>query len=119
MKQRLTLFLTAVVVGLIGNPAWAGFTPKFDSFGPLPAATYGGTGIPNDPSAITTIVDGSNTITLGLTATPRYYNPAIKNDGAGTFSVLPARTTVIRTTREAPVHPHIREQPGISITTSM
>lgn len=59
---------------------------SFDQFGSLPAATFGGSGIPNDAVAITTIQDGANFITLGLTATPRFGSPAVTNDGLGTFT---------------------------------
>lgn len=53
----------------------------FDYFGDLSAATFGGTGIPNDNVAVTSQDD----VTLGLTATARYANPSVTNDGAGTF----------------------------------
>jgi PEP-CTERM motif len=61
-------------------------TPTFGSFGMLGAATFGGSGIPNDDVAITTITDGANTITLGLTATQRHQNPALSDNNAGVFS---------------------------------
>jgi len=61
-------------------------TPTFGSFGTLAAATFGGTGIPNDDVAITTITDGGNTITLGLSATQRHLNPALSDNNAGVFS---------------------------------
>lgn len=64
-------------------------TPGYDTFGNLAGATFGGSGIPTDPTAITTFVQDngtfSSTITLGLTAHQRYSNPALTNDGAGTF----------------------------------
>ncbi len=59
----------------------APITPTYDTFGTLSGATFGGTGIPNHAVAITTIGD----VTLGLTAHARYSNPAVSNDGAGTF----------------------------------
>lgn len=59
--------------------------PTYTTFGALPAANFNGTGIPNDAVAITTIIHGSNTITLGLTATPRYSSPSVTNNGAGDF----------------------------------
>ncbi len=67
----------------------AAISPTFDTFGTLPGATFGGSGIPNDAVAITTIMDGMNTITLGLTAFQRFANPPISNDGAGTFTAGP------------------------------
>ena len=56
-------------------------TPTGTTFGSLPAATFGGSGIPNNAVEITTI----GGLTLGLTATQRFANPAVTNDGAGTF----------------------------------
>ncbi len=61
-------------------------SPTFDVFGPLPEATFSGSGIPNHSVAITSFVDGANTITLGLTATQRFGEPPVTNDGAGTFT---------------------------------
>ncbi len=55
------------------------------TFGTLAAATFGGSGIPNNAVEIATIVDGGRTITIGLTAHQRYVNPPLTNDGAGTF----------------------------------
>ncbi len=51
------------------------------TFGPLPEATFGGSGIPNDAVMVSSFGD----VTLGITATPRYASPALTNDGAGTF----------------------------------
>lgn len=62
-------------------------TPTYTTFGTLAAANFGGTGIPNDAVAITTIVVGQDVITLGLTAHERFANDPVLNDGAGTFSV--------------------------------
>ena len=59
--------------------------PTFDMFGPLPEATFGGSGIPNDNVAITELMLNGFDITLGLSATPRFSNPPLTNDGAGTF----------------------------------
>lgn len=76
-------------------------SPGYDSFGNLAGATFGGSGIPTNPTAITTFahVYGqatsgaplSTTITLGLTAHQRYSNPALTNDGVGTFQATPGR----------------------------
>ena len=58
------------------------------SFGTLAGATFNGTpvssGIDNTNVQITTI-DGA---VLGLSATQRYDNPALSNDGVGTFQAL-------------------------------
>lgn len=60
--------------------------PIFDTFGPLDQATFGGTGIPNEEVAVSTqIVDGDVTITVAMSATQRFSNPAVTNDGAGTY----------------------------------
>ncbi|MDE1975066.1 MAG: hypothetical protein KGI49_00950 [Patescibacteria group bacterium] len=61
------------------------------SFGSLPSATWGGSGIPNGAVSITTIsgLPNSDTITLGLTATPRYSAGELANNGAGTFYASP------------------------------
>lgn len=58
--------------------------PTYTTFGTL-NVSFGGTGIPNDAVAISSVQIGSSTITLGLTAHQRYSNPAVQNDGAGTF----------------------------------
>lgn len=65
--------------------------PSFGSFGTLSGATFGGTGIPNTAVAIKEVSFAGNndTITLGLTATARYSNPTVGNDGAGTFFATP------------------------------
>lgn len=60
-------------------------TPTFTSFSNLAGATYGGSGIPTDPSAITAL----NTLTLGLAAHQRYVGPNLAHDGAGTYFAPP------------------------------
>ena len=65
-------------------------TPTGTTFGTLSAATFGGSGIPNDAVQITTI----GNLTLGLTATPRYNNPAVTNNGAGTFTAAAGGDTL-------------------------
>ena len=42
--------------------------------------TFGGSGIPNDAVAVTSVTDGSYSFTLGLTAHQRYSNPALTNN---------------------------------------
>jgi hypothetical protein len=76
MKYKIAIFAASLLAAASANA----------SFGPLPGATFGGTGIPNDAVETTTITDGGNTITLGLTATPR--NPPTVGElasSAGTF----------------------------------
>ena len=61
-------------------------TPLYDYFGPLSEATFGGSGIPNDEVAVASQwEDGNVLITVALSATPRFSNPAVTNDGAGTY----------------------------------
>jgi hypothetical protein len=73
----------------------APITPTFTTFSNLAGATYGGSGIPTDPSAITTF----GTLTLGLAATQRYVGPNLGNNGAGTYFAIPGATgSPLRTT---------------------
>lgn len=58
-------------------------TPHGD-FGPQPTMTFGGSGIPTD-WVLTNSNAGQVGVTLALTAHQRYDNPALTNDGAGTF----------------------------------
>lgn len=83
-----------VVAGCLTGSAYAALiTPTYDTFGALPEANWGGSGIPNDAVAIsqytteicTTRCRELNTITLGLSSHGRYENLLEGNDGAGTF----------------------------------
>ena len=92
-QMKMKRFLGAVtVVGTMvvgASSAWASpIVPSFTSFGTLAAATFGGSGIPNDAVAIRTIIDGPNTITLGMTATERFSNPPVSDNGAGVFTAV-------------------------------
>lgn len=60
-------------------------TPTFTTFSNLAGATYGGSGIPTDPSAITT----RDSLTLGLAAHQRYIGPNLGHNGAGTYFAPP------------------------------
>lgn len=83
-KQLFTL----AAAGIISTQAFA--VPIYDTFGPLPEATFGGTGIPNDEVAVSKqFVDGDVTITVAMSATQRFDNPALTNDGAGTYFATP------------------------------
>lgn len=80
--------LSAVAFCFASSGAFAATT-----FGTLSSATFAGTGIPNNSVVVTTFQDQGRTITLGLTATPRYSNPAVTNTGldsnnAGTFYAI-------------------------------
>ena len=81
---------TASVLWTLVTPASAApVVPSFTDFGDLPQATFGGSGIPTDPTAITTFNGiGGDIVTLGLAATPRFANPPLTNDGAGTYTAL-------------------------------
>jgi len=82
MKRHIILAYICLTGGIaaLATPV----TPTYTSFGNLDA-NWGGNGNPHDPVAVTTIVDGNNTITLGLAAQQRYFNPPVGNDGAGTY----------------------------------
>ena len=79
-----TLTMVALAASAVGAQA-APVTPTYTSFSNLSGATYGGTGIPTDPSAITTL----GSITLGLAATQRGVGPNLGNNGAGTYFANP------------------------------
>jgi len=82
-KFRVTLSVAASAALFSGAALSA---PIFDVFGPLPEATFGGTGIPNDEVAVgSQFIDGDTTITVALSATQRFFNPPLGNDGAGTY----------------------------------
>lgn len=79
-KLAAAATLALSTVGAFADPV----TAQFTTFGTLAAATFGGTGIPNDAVAITAL----NGVTLGLTAHQRYFEPAVTNNGAGVFSAV-------------------------------
>jgi MYXO-CTERM domain-containing protein len=89
LKLLPSLPLAAVLFTLIQSPATAGISPSFGSFGELPQATFGGSGITNEHVAIRTIQDGNATITLGLTAHQRYTGPNLAYDTEGIFLANP------------------------------
>jgi hypothetical protein len=83
MNKKL-LVAAASCWAVTGTLAFADTT-----FGSLPAATFGGTGNPNNAVEITT-VSGINgdTVTLGLAAQQRYDNPVVTGV-AGVYSATP------------------------------
>lgn len=87
LKLKARMF--AAVSALLVSAAGAHATPTFDYFGALPEATFGGTGIPNDAVAVSQLQGDDFVLTLGLTAHQRFENPALGNDGAGTFFATP------------------------------
>jgi len=81
-KQAVKL---ALVAAMMAVPTISMATTIYQTFGTLPV-TFGGSGIPNDAVAASSVfVDGSTSITLGLTAHGRYSNPTVTNNGAGVF----------------------------------
>jgi len=87
--QKLLLTIVSIL-SLSLAAAAARAVPIFDFFGPLDEATFGGTGIPNDEVAVASqFVDGDNLITVALSATQRFSNPPLTNDGAGTYFATP------------------------------
>lgn len=103
-KSVLAAVCTAVL--LAPSAAHAAAIPiSYTTFGTLPGATFGGSGIPNDAVAVTTIQSGGATITLGLTAHERYSNPEVTNDGAGTFFAGAGSNTGDPSNPTDPSHP--------------
>lgn len=85
MKRICNRILAATLLSAASAAVLAGpVTPAYTSFANLPGATFGGSGIPTDPTAITKF----GTVTLGLTATQRGAGPNLGNNGAGTFYAL-------------------------------
>lgn len=83
MNRNITKYAIAALV--LAAPFSAGATAVYQTFGTLPV-TFGGTGIPNNAVAASSVfVDGNTNITLGLTAHGRYSNPTVTNNGAGLF----------------------------------
>ena len=92
MRHR---FLAAVLpLALVAAPLQAQFIPNGGSFGSLPQATFGGSGIPNNA-----VQRGRNVgnVILGLTATQRYSSPLVTNDGAEPTS--PPQASTLRVER--------------------
>jgi hypothetical protein len=86
MKFAPSRLIAALVLSSASIAAAAApITPTFSTFSNLASATYGGSGIPTDPSAITT----SGSLTLGLAATQRFVGPNLGNDGKGTYFANP------------------------------
>jgi len=83
-------FASFATAALLTASASAFATPIFDTFGPLDDATFGGQGIPNQEVAISSqFEDGDNLITVAMSATQRFSNPPLTNDGAGTYFATP------------------------------
>lgn len=83
--SRLTCLSIALGLSAV-SPAMAGLVP-------MPGATFGGAGIPNDAVAVTEYSQSWVGITLGLTAHQRYSNPPLANNDVDTFYALPGTGT--------------------------
>jgi len=84
MKHLLNPLITPAILFMLSPPVLA--APLFDTFGPLDDATWGGDGIPNQEVAISSqFSNGESVITIAMSATERYSNPVVTNDGAGTY----------------------------------
>ncbi|MBY0507182.1 MAG: hypothetical protein K2X03_24925 [Bryobacteraceae bacterium] len=93
MKELIMIRQTILLACLSAGVAFSqGLTATSPLVG-LPAATFGGAGIPNTAVAVQTVNNNGNTITLGLNASERFANPVVTNNNAGTFfaSVGPRR----------------------------
>ena len=90
-----TQVLSTLLIAAAAGSAVA--TPIYDTFGPLPEATFNplgiNSGIPNDEVAIGTQLYDGTTITAGLTAHKRYGNPDVPSDGAGNFTATTGSNT--------------------------
>ncbi len=84
MKHILKSTLAALGLACALSAAAAPIIPTFTTFGTLAGATFGGSGIPNNAVAITNLTG----LTLGLTATPRFFAPSPTNNGLGVFNAL-------------------------------
>ncbi|MEZ6190818.1 MAG: PEP-CTERM sorting domain-containing protein [Phycisphaerales bacterium] len=88
LTTKASRLLAATAIMSLSAAAQA--TPVYDTFGPLDDATFGGQGIPNDEVAISSqFIDGDVTIIVAMSATQRYSNPALTNNGAGTYFATP------------------------------
>lgn len=87
-----------MIAALFSVPALVTATPIYTSFGSLPGATFGGTGIPNTSVAKTDVfVNGSTQVTLALVAHGRYSNPVVTDNGAGDYYAAPGSNCGIAT----------------------
>ena len=81
-----TCAMLAGLTGALALSSSVSAAPLYDTFGPLDDATFGGQGIPNQEVAISSqFSNGTSLITVAMSATQRYSNPALTNDGLGTY----------------------------------
>ncbi|MEO7360139.1 MAG: PEP-CTERM sorting domain-containing protein [Gemmatimonadaceae bacterium] len=82
--KKLNFMLTAVLVAATAIPSMVSAQVACTAgFGSAPSTTFGGSGIPNSAVSYNNCVRG---LSLNLTAHQRYDNPAVTNNGAGTFT---------------------------------
>lgn len=87
--KSLNLLAACLLTAMMSGGA-ADAAPVYEFFDELPAADFGGSGIPNDPVAWTDLdLGGGVVLTLGLGASQRYDNPTLTNDGDGTYYATP------------------------------
>ena len=78
--------LSLLALALTAASAFAAPVTPSGTFGPQAGITWGGTGIPNNAVMSTTLTNGtSGSVLLALSASQRYSNPLVTNNGAGTF----------------------------------
>lgn len=71
---------------LMAASALAAPVAPFGTFGAQPGITWGGNGIPNDAVMSTTLTNGTaGSVLLALSATQRFFNPVLTNNGNGVF----------------------------------
>ena len=85
IRNSLMALLMATIATVAAASQAAAVVITYTTFSDLAGATFGGSGIPTNP---TTISAGSG-ITVGLTAFGRFQNPALSNHAAGTFHATP------------------------------
>ena len=84
IKLGSGLFFSTITAITSAQPIGTGVIPPDASGFGASTATFGGSSIPNNAVAQTT----QSGVTLALTATPRYVNPGVSNNGAGSFAAL-------------------------------
>ncbi len=91
MRRLTTILGIALSAGIFSATAYAApIEPTGSFFGELTGFgddPFTGDGIPTDQTMITTFDGiGGDVVTLALAATPRFANPDLTNDGAGTYT---------------------------------
>lgn len=79
LKSQQVVFLATLVLLLTTTALASPLCPG--GLSPLPSATWGGSGIPNDAVC----QQSAGGVTVGMIAHGRFGNPAVGNDGLGTF----------------------------------